>query len=65
MKSRNDVVIALFQGEETEKRIRFDGKKARQLTTQQHVNTIAKPQMAPAVPTTHVKRMNNITPKMF
>jgi hypothetical protein len=26
---------------------------------------MAKPQMAPAVPTTHVKRMNNITPKMF
>lgn len=35
------------------------------LTTQQHVKTIAKPQMAPAVPTTHVRRMNNITPKMF
>lgn len=35
------------------------------LTTQQHVITMAKPQMAPAVPTTHVKRMNNITPKMF
>lgn len=35
------------------------------LTTQQHVNTIAKPQIAPAVPTTHVNRINNITPKIF
>lgn len=35
------------------------------LTTQQHVNTIANPHAAPAVPTTHVNRMNNITPKMF
>jgi hypothetical protein len=37
----------------------------RVLTTQQHVNTIANPHAAPAVPTTHVNRMNNITPKMF
>lgn len=35
------------------------------LTTQQHVNTIAKPQIAPAVPTTHVNRINNITPNIF
>lgn len=35
------------------------------LTTQQHVKTMQKPQTAPAVPTTHVKRMNNITPKIF
>lgn len=35
------------------------------LTTQQHVSTIKNPQIAPAVPTTHVKRMNNITPNIF
>lgn len=34
-------------------------------TTQQQQKTMRKPQMAPAVPTTHVKRMNNITPNMF
>jgi hypothetical protein len=42
-----------------------NGKICNQLTTQQHVNTIANPHRTPAVPTTHVNRMNNITPKMF
>lgn len=35
------------------------------LTTQQQVRTIRNPHTAPAVPTTHVNRMNNMTPKMF
>lgn len=39
--------------------------KKNKLTTQQHVNTIRNPWIAPAVPTTQVKRMNRITPKMF
>lgn len=34
-------------------------------TTQQQHNTIRNPQMAPAVPTTQVRRMNRMTPKMF
>lgn len=35
------------------------------LTTQQHVSTIKNPQIAPAVPTTHVNRINKMTPKIF
>lgn len=35
------------------------------ITTQQQVRTIKNPQIAPAVPTTHVNRMNNITPNIF
>lgn len=35
------------------------------LTTQQQHRTIRKPQIAPAVPTTHVKRINNMTPNIF
>ena len=35
------------------------------LTTQQQTSTIKNPKIAPAVPTTHVKRINKITPKIF
>lgn len=35
------------------------------LTTQQHISTIKNPQIAPAVPTTHVNRINKMTPKIF
>lgn len=35
------------------------------LTTQQQIKTIKNPHSAPAVPTTHVKRMNKMTPKIF
>lgn len=34
-------------------------------TTQQQINTIKNPHTAPAVPTTQVKRMNKMTPKIF
>lgn len=40
-------------------------KKSSPLTVQQHVSTIRKPMIAPAVPTTQVRRMKRITPKMF
>lgn len=43
----------------------FTDVNGKPLTTQQHVKTIRKPQRAPAVPTTHVNRINRITPKMF
>lgn len=35
------------------------------LTTQQQTRTIRNPQMAPAVPTTHVNRINRMTPNIF
>jgi alpha-D-ribose 1-methylphosphonate 5-triphosphate synthase subunit PhnI len=36
-----------------------------ELTTQQQHKTMRKPMNAPAVPTTHVRRINRMTPKMF